>query len=117
MRVTPDDTVYDVRAVWLGPKGLSFPWVARYIAYAVWLALFLLILLIEAITPLSVGLPPVWEAAIAVFITYAVMGFVDNERPVKSLWQMLRWEWQAPRPRREAKRITVDRSLKLERRS
>ena len=59
MRVVPDDEVYRVNTVWLGPRGLTFPWTARYLAYATWLATFLVVLLFEAITPLSVGVPPV----------------------------------------------------------
>ena len=34
MRVVPDDEVYRVNTVWLGPRGLTFPWTARYLAYA-----------------------------------------------------------------------------------
>jgi hypothetical protein len=49
MRVTPDDEVYRVNTVWLGPSGLTFPWTARYLAYATWLAVFLLVLLVEAV--------------------------------------------------------------------
>jgi hypothetical protein len=77
MRVAPDDEVYRVNTVWLGPRGLTFPWTARYIAYAVWLLAFMLILLIEAVTPINIGLPPVWEISIATLFTYAAMGLVD----------------------------------------
>src|SRR5664280_2472529 len=87
MRVAPDDEVYRVNTVWLGPRGLTFPWTARYLAYAVWLMIFLLILAVEAVTPLSIGVPPVWEICIATLLTYAVMGFVDHERPLRSVWQ------------------------------
>ena len=73
MRVIPDDEVYRVNTVWLGPSGLTLPWTARYMAYAVWLSLFVLILLIERITPLSVGVPPVWEICLTTLLTYAAM--------------------------------------------
>lgn len=87
MRVAPDDDVYRVNAVWLGPRGLTFPWTARYLAYATWLATFSLILLVEAVTPLRVGVPPVWEICLAVLVTYAVMGLVDHERPPRAVLQ------------------------------
>ncbi|MEJ7690401.1 MAG: hypothetical protein WKF76_08255 [Nocardioidaceae bacterium] len=32
MRLLPDDEIYRVRAVWLGPRGMTLPWVARYLA-------------------------------------------------------------------------------------
>jgi hypothetical protein len=78
--VIPDDELYRVNTVWLGPSGLTLPWTARYMAYAVWLLLFLFILLIERITPLSVGVPPIWEICLTTLLTYAAMGLVDHER-------------------------------------
>jgi hypothetical protein len=97
MRVAPDDEVYRVNTVWLGPRGLTFPWTARYIAYAVWLMIFMVILGVEAVTPLNVGLPPIWEICIATLATYAVMGFVDHERPVGAVWQTFVADLSAPR--------------------
>jgi hypothetical protein len=97
VRLRPDDDVYRINAVWLGPRGLTLPWVARYSAYAVWLIVFLLILSVEAITPLGVGVPPVWEFAISVLTTYAIMGFVDHERPVRALFELSWTELTAPR--------------------
>jgi hypothetical protein len=97
MRVAPDDEVYRVNTVWLGPRGLTFPWTARYLAYAVWLLTFMIILGIEAATPLHVGLPPVWEVCIATLITYAAMGFIDHERPVGAVWQTFVADLSAPR--------------------
>ena len=97
MRLQPDDDVYRINAVWLGPRGLTLPWVARYSAYAIWLVVFSGILLVEAVTPLTVGVPPVWEFALSVLGTYAVMGFVDHERPVRSLAELTLTEVTAPR--------------------
>lgn len=98
MRVAPDDDVYRVNAVWLGPRGLTFPWTARYLAYATWLVTFLVILLAEAIVPpLHVSVPPVWEFSITTLFTYAVMSFVDHERPVRAVWQTFVADLGAPR--------------------
>lgn len=99
MRVAPDDDVYRVNAVWLGPRGLTFPWTARYLAYATWLVTFLVVLLVEAAVPgLHVGVPPVWEFSITTLFTYAVMSFVDHERPVRAVWQSFVADLGAPRP-------------------
>jgi len=97
VRLQPDDDVYRINAVWLGPRGLTLPWVARYSAYAIWLVLFLAILAVEGISPLKVSVPPVWEFAISVLATYAIMGFVTHERPVRSLIELGVTEVTAPR--------------------
>lgn len=100
MRVSPDDEVYRVNTVWLGPRGLTLPWTARYQAYGVWLVTFLLVLLVEGLTPLRMGVPPVWEFCVATLVTYAVMTFVDYERPVRAVLQVFLAELRAPRPAR-----------------
>lgn len=53
MLVRPDDEVYRVDAVWLGPRGMTLPWSARYTAYGIWLVLPVGILLVEAVLPMS----------------------------------------------------------------
>lgn len=107
MRVSPDDEVYRVNTVWLGPRGLTLPWTARYQAYGVWLLMFVLVLLVEAITPIDMGVPPVWEACATTLATYAVMTFVDYERPIVSVWQMFASDLRAPRPLGEARPVAV----------
>jgi len=113
MRLKPDDDVYRINAVWLGPRGLTLPWVARYAAYAIWLVIFLAILLFERITPLSIGIPPVWELAISVLATYALMGFVDHERPVRSLIELVSCEVNAPRKPTTVQRARVRPSVRV----
>lgn len=115
MRVAPDDEVYRVNTVWLGPRGLTFPWTARYLAYAVWLVTFMFILLIEAITPLHMGLPPVWEFSIATLFTYAVMGLVDHERPISSVWQTFVSDVSAPRRVASREVVTSTRKVRIRR--
>jgi hypothetical protein len=113
MRVAPDDEVYRVNTVWLGPRGLTFPWTARYLAYAVWLLVFLVILLVEAVTPIDVGVPPVWEICIATLLTYAAMGLVDHERPVSSVWQTFVADISAPRRASTVVRVTTARKVRI----
>lgn len=98
MRVASDDEVYQVRTVWLGPTGMTFPWTARYQAYAVWLLTFLAVLLFKAVTPLEVGIVPTWEVAFSVLFTYWLMSLVDFEQPIRSRLETLRAEVTAPRP-------------------
>ena len=97
MRLRPDDEVYRVDAVWLGPSGLTLPWSARYTAYGIWLLLFVAVLLVEAVLPMRVSVPPVWEVVLTVLATYGVTTFIDHDRPVRSVWQLVRAETTAPR--------------------
>jgi hypothetical protein len=113
MRVIPDDEVYRVNTVWLGPRGLTFPWTARYLAYGTWLASFLVILLVEAVTPLQVGLPPVWEVCIATLFTYAVMGLVDHERPIRGVWKTFVADLNAPRAQTRTRVRRTDLSVRV----
>jgi len=108
MLLRPDDDVYRVDAVWLGPRGMTLPWTARYSAYGIWLVLFVGIILVEAVLPMAVSVPPVWEVVMSVLATYGVTGLIDHDRPVRSVWQLVRVEMTAPRRRRtlQAARFT-----------
>ena len=97
MLVRPDDEVYRVDAVWLGPQGLTFPWTARYSAYGIWVVLFVGVLVVEAVLPMRVSMPPVWELVLTILATYALTGVIDHDRPLISVWQLLRAEVRAPR--------------------
>jgi hypothetical protein len=108
--VSPDDEVYRVNTVWLGPRGLTLPWTARYQAYGIWLALFVVVLGVEALTPVQMGVPPVWEACLTTLATYAVMGYVDHERPVGAVWQMFAADLRAPRPSTTQRPVAVSAS-------
>jgi hypothetical protein len=99
VRLRPDDEVYRVDAVWLGPRGMTLPWSARYSAYGIWLVLFVAVLLVEAALPMRVSVPPVWELVLTILGTYALTGVIDHERPLISVWHLLRAEATAPRPR------------------
>ena len=117
MRVTPDDEVYRVNTVWLGPTGLTFPWTARYLAYATWLVVFLVILLVEAITPLDVNVPPIWEICLATLFTYGLMGFVDHERPLSAVWRTFFVDLTSPRGGGKAQRHRVQPAVHVRERT
>ena len=97
MRLRPDDDVYRVDAVWLGPRGLTLPWSARYSAYGIWLVLFVGVLVVEAILPMGVSVPPVWELVLSILATYALTGVVDHDRPLISVVHLVMAEARAPR--------------------
>jgi len=101
----PDDEVYRVDAVWLGPRGLTLPWSARYSAYGIWLVLFVAVLLVEAALPMSVSVPPVWELVLTILATYALTGVIDHDRSLVSVWQLLRAEVTAPRKPRPVRPV------------
>ncbi len=94
-------------AIWLGPRGLTLPWSARYSAYGIWLVLFTGVLVIEAVLPMRVSMPPVWEFVLSVLATYAVTGVIDHDRPLGSVWHLLRAEASAPRRRRPGRPIRI----------
>jgi hypothetical protein len=110
VRLRPDDEVYRVDAVWLGPRGLTLPWSARYSAYGIWLVLFVAVLLIEAVLPMSVSVPPVWELVLTILATYALTGVIDHDRPLVSVWQLLRAEVAAPRKSRPVRPVRTSAS-------
>src|SRR3954452_10731548 len=105
MRLRPDDDVYRVDAVWLGPRGLTLPWSARYSAYGIWLVLFVGVLVLEAALPVSVSMPPVWEFVLSVLAPYALTGVTDHERPLTSVWHILQDEMRAPKAPKQARPI------------
>ncbi len=89
--------MYRVDAVWLGPRGLTLPWSARYSAYGIWLVLFVTVLLVEGLLPMRVSIPPVWELVLTILATYALTGVIDHDRPLVSVFHLLRAEALAPR--------------------
>jgi hypothetical protein len=97
MRLYADDDVRRVNAVWLGPRGWTFPFAARYLAWGLWFAIFLGILAFEAVTPLDVSYVPVWEGCIAVLASTALMMLVDHDNPISAVLRDFRTELTGPR--------------------
>jgi hypothetical protein len=97
MRTDTDDEVYRVNAIWLGPPELTFPWRARYVAYALFmLAAMVLFALFKAwwgVGVFSVG----WAILIALWLTRRLTRKIDPERPLTTVIQMAGRELVAPR--------------------
>lgn len=108
MRIRPDDEVYRVDAVWLGPRGFTLPWSARYSAYGIWLVLFVSVLLVEAALPMRVNVPPVWELMLTILATYALTGVIDHDRPLMSVFELMTTELRSPRRRTTAKPVRLN---------
>lgn len=107
MRIRPDDEVYRVDAVWLGPRGFTLPWSARYSAYGIWLVLFVSVLLVEAALPMRVNVPPVWELVLTILATYALTGVIDHDRPLVSVFELVRSELASPRRRTASRPVRL----------
>jgi hypothetical protein len=105
--IRSDDEVYRVDAVWLGPRGFTLPWSARYSAYGIWLILFVGVLLVEAALPMRVTVPPVWELVFTILATYALTGVIDHERPLISVWELARAELGSPRARKATRPVRL----------
>jgi hypothetical protein len=97
VRLRTDDDARRHDPVWLGPEGSTFPVTARYSAWAIAFGTFVFILALEFVTPLSVGVPPVWEMVIAILVASYLGTVIDHERPIRSVWQTFYADLTTPR--------------------
>jgi hypothetical protein len=98
VRIRTDDEVYRVDAVWLGPPKATFPWRARYVAWAVGIVLFLFVLLIERRMGFGFGFfSTAWAVVIAVLFTRVICKKITHERPLGAVAAMWLRELTAPR--------------------
>lgn len=97
MYVKPDDDIYRVDAVWLGPPGATVPWRARYVAWGIGLVSSLLVL-----TVLRLWFPfgfftAAWSIVIAIGITRLVGRKITHERPLRDVGLLAVRELTTPR--------------------
>jgi len=98
VRIRTDDDVYRVDAVWLGPPKATFPWRARYVAWGVGTAAFLLVLTVERWMGIGFGFfPTAWALVATVLITRFITGRIGHERPLGAVLTMWSRELTAPR--------------------
>lgn len=98
MRIRTDDEIYRVDAVWLGPPKATFPWRARYVAWGVGLAVFLLVLTVERRMGFGFGFfTTAWAIVITVLLTRIITAKITHERPLTAVAAMLLRELTAPR--------------------
>lgn len=100
MRIRTDDEVYRVDAVWLGPPKATFPWRARYVAWAVGIPIFLVALTVERMVGISFGFfSTAWAFIGTIVITRLITSKISHERPLGAVLTMWGRELTAPRER------------------
>jgi hypothetical protein len=100
VRIRTDDEVYRVDAVWLGPPKATFPWRARYVAWAVGIPIFLVALTIERMIGISFGFfSTAWGFIGTIVITRLITAKISHERPLGAVVTMWGRELMAPRER------------------
>jgi hypothetical protein len=98
VRIRTDDEVYRVDAVWLGPPKATFPWRARYVAWGVGIAIFLLTLTVERRIGFGFNFfNTAWAIVITIALTRLICSRINNERPLGSVAVMWLRELTAPR--------------------
>jgi hypothetical protein len=56
----------------------------------------------------AVTIPPVWELVLTILATYALTGLIDHDRPLSSVWELLRAEVTAPRSRKQPRPVGLN---------
>ena len=98
MRIRTDDEIYRVDAVWLGPPKATFPWRARYVAWGIGIAVFLLVLAVER--RMNIGFSffsTAWALVLTVALTRLIGARISHERPLGAVMVMWLRELTAPR--------------------
>ncbi|GAA4666039.1 MULTISPECIES: hypothetical protein [Amycolatopsis] len=100
MRIRTDDEVYRVDAVWLGPPKATFPWRARYVAWGVGIAVFLVVLTVERQLGVGFGFfSTAWAFVATILITRLITRKISHERPLGAVFTMWLRELHTPRER------------------
>lgn len=98
MRLSVDDEVYRVDAVWLGPRNWTLPWRARYSAYGVGLVVFIAMQMVERRVGISLSFWAVMYSLLAtVAATRGILALIDYERPLMAIMTAAANEIGAPR--------------------
>lgn len=98
MRLPVDDEIYTVNAVWLGPPGKTLPYRARYVAYGVGAAVFVLLLMVERRLGIGFGFFALaYTLLVTVGVTNVILRVVDHDRPLGAVLRGLVNEVNAPR--------------------
>ncbi|PKW26693.1 hypothetical protein [Phycicoccus duodecadis] len=104
MRLPVDDEIYDVNAVWLGPPGKTLPFRARYVAYGVGAAVFVLLQIAERRLGIGVGFFALaYTLLVTVGVTKVILRVVDHDRPLSAVLRGLINEVNAPRAQKRGK--------------
>ena len=107
VRLPVDDEIYQVNGVWLGPPGKTLPWRARYVAYGVAVAIFVVLQTLERRLGIGLGFFSVaYSVMLTVGLTRLVLTVVDHDRSVVSVVAAFAHEVSAPREQLRERRST-----------
>jgi hypothetical protein len=115
MLAEPDDEIYRVNPVWLGPPNVTLPWRARYVAYGVWMAAFLAVFTVARLVlllPLTFWVVA-WSLVIATVATRVICRRIDFEKPLGSVLTAFGHELTGPRRRETGERGVVGLSHRV----
>lgn len=98
MRIEPDDEIYRVDAVFLGPERFRLPWRWTYRQYGIAVAAFLVIQAVQRQLGIDLGVWPLaFGALITVWITVGAQRTLNWDRGVRVALTELRLELLGPR--------------------
>ena len=108
MKLETDDAIREVNNVFLGGKGWTTPWEARYVAYALAGTLMFAAIVVER----RIGISPsfwsvVWTLMAVVQATRAIGQRITFEVPLRALLTIFRREVTAPRRQTRGQRIVM----------
>jgi hypothetical protein len=106
----PDDEIYRVNPVWLGPPNVTLPWRARYVAYGVWMAVFLVIFTVSRmvlVLPLTVWVVA-WSLILTTIVTRLICRRIGYDKPLTSVLTGFGHELTGPRRRHTPTRGVVE---------
>jgi hypothetical protein len=100
MKFRTDDELYDVDARWYGPPGKTLPFKVRYKAYALGVAVYVLLtVLARSVLHAGLSISLILELLLATsLLTTRVMKFVNPDRTVAQLVKSWTDDLRAPRP-------------------
>ncbi|MFJ2819089.1 hypothetical protein [Streptomyces sp. NPDC087294] len=101
MRMDIDDEVYAVDSVFLGPPRLTFPWRARYQAYAIGGVLTVLMLIALSVTGLIGFWPIVYGLITVIGLTRKAGEHITHDFRLRAFGTTVINEVRAPRPARD----------------
>lgn len=108
MIVSPDDEIYRVDEVFLGPDRFRFPWRWTYRQYGVALGSFLLLQAAERQAGIPIGLWPALFALLgAAWIARAVQDGINWDRGLNTIWREFCLEVSGPREQKTGTRGVV----------
>jgi hypothetical protein len=111
-RHRPDDEIRRIRNVWLGPRGMTLPFQASYVAWLIWASVLAVILLFKYVTPLHIGFP-IWDALIACYAAVLLGRIVSVDKPLRMLPRVLRQHLTAPRPKARTRTYAPARRVRI----